>query len=288
MKSYTFNELSLPFADKWTAQQKIKHFLATCGACRNELKFGDLRVHKNLGKHPHNWLLAENYAVFNWLEDGDTTDADLFLDIITASPLITDADTQNERWIWSDFYYQERILYGLGAAHLLDTLAVSFASHTDWDKSEIEITHIYLDEAADDVVTKYPNVKHGSTIAHVKVHEEYFKVDYKILWEQRAIFLPNLLFQKQVEKQINRWASTNKETMLDTFCLLDKYATEWKTPNDIDKHFSEVSNVGNNRYVFDIKGNNLRLIAIITFQGAIEVRFVGTHAMYDRIDATNI
>lgn len=53
---------------------------------------------------------------------------------------------------------------------------------------------------------------------------------------------------------------------------------------------NSVDYVGNNRYVFNIKGNNFRLIVIILFTpGLIYIRFVGTHAEYDKIkDASQI
>ncbi|MBO4735957.1 MAG: type II toxin-antitoxin system HigB family toxin, partial [Paludibacteraceae bacterium] len=47
--------------------------------------------------------------------------------------------------------------------------------------------------------------------------------------------------------------------------------------------------VGNQHYVFNIRGNNYRLIVVIKFTiGTVLIRFVGTHAEYDKIDATTI
>lgn len=63
----------------------------------------------------------------------------------------------------------------------------------------------------------------------------------------------------------------------------------WKTPNDIKAQHGNASIVGNNRIVFNIKGNNFRLIAAINYATSIVyIRFVGTHQEYDRIDATTI
>ncbi|WP_436616679.1 type II toxin-antitoxin system HigB family toxin [Sorangium sp. So ce1024] len=46
----------------------------------------------------------------------------------------------------------------------------------------------------------------------------------------------------------------------------------------------------NNRVVFDIKGNNYRLIAQVKYGPLylVYIRFIGTHAEYDRIDATSV
>ena len=53
--------------------------------------------------------------------------------------------------------------------------------------------------------------------------------------------------------------------------------------------FNSVDYVGNQRYVFNIKGNNYRLVVAVKFTpGLIYIRFVGTHDEYDRIDVTTI
>jgi mRNA interferase HigB len=53
--------------------------------------------------------------------------------------------------------------------------------------------------------------------------------------------------------------------------------------------FKSVDAVGNNRFVFNVKGNDYRLVAIVLFQiKIIYIRFIGTHAEYDKIDCENI
>lgn len=65
---------------------------------------------------------------------------------------------------------------------------------------------------------------------------------------------------------------------------------EWNNLNDIKQTFNSVDYVGNNRYVFNIKGNDYRLVAIISFNAKkIYIRFIGTHSEYDKItDIKNI
>ena len=59
--------------------------------------------------------------------------------------------------------------------------------------------------------------------------------------------------------------------------------------NEMRTIFNSVDAVGNDRYVFNIKGNNFRLIALINFRGrTIYVLFVGTHSEYDKINASII
>ena len=48
--------------------------------------------------------------------------------------------------------------------------------------------------------------------------------------------------------------------------------------------FGSVDAVGNDRYVFNIKGNDYRLIAMIFFdKRTVYIRFIGTHAEYDKL-----
>lgn len=58
----------------------------------------------------------------------------------------------------------------------------------------------------------------------------------------------------------------------------------WKDFNDIRIDFPSADYVGNQHYVFNIKGNTYRLIVVIKFvPELIYIRFVGTHAEYDKI-----
>ncbi len=65
--------------------------------------------------------------------------------------------------------------------------------------------------------------------------------------------------------------------------------SKWKNFNDIKKEYPSASILQNNRVCFNIKGNNYRLIVRINFEIQIVwIRFIGTHAEYDKIDANNI
>lgn len=67
-----------------------------------------------------------------------------------------------------------------------------------------------------------------------------------------------------------------------------RHAT-WTTPQDIKDHYAGASFVGNNRVVFNIKGNDYRLIVAVAYRfQAVYIKFIGTHADYDRIDATTV
>ena len=64
----------------------------------------------------------------------------------------------------------------------------------------------------------------------------------------------------------------------------------WKKFADIKQTLNTVDYVGNDRYVFDIKGNNYRIVAVVLFiNQKVYMRFVGTHEEYEKIkDIKNI
>jgi mRNA interferase HigB len=85
-------------------------------------------------------------------------------------------------------------------------------------------------------------------------------------WERRA----------DCEQQLKAWyqeASNN----------------DWNGPYDIKGAYPSASILVDNRVVFNIKGNHYRLIVKINYDyKMVWIRFIGTHAEYDEIDATTI
>ena len=64
---------------------------------------------------------------------------------------------------------------------------------------------------------------------------------------------------------------------------------KWAGPQDIKAHYPSADILPGNRVVFNIKGNKYRLIVKIHYNtGIVFIRFIGTHAEYDRIDATRV
>jgi mRNA interferase HigB len=62
---------------------------------------------------------------------------------------------------------------------------------------------------------------------------------------------------------------------------------DWSSPADVKKQHRNASIVGNSRVVFIIGGNKYRLVVAFKYEARIAfVRFVGTHAAYDRIDVS--
>lgn len=74
----------------------------------------------------------------------------------------------------------------------------------------------------------------------------------------------------------------------------DASRADWKSPADIKAAYRNASFLTNNRVALqimssNIKGNDYRLIVAVHYnRGMMFIRFVGTHAEYDRIDASTI
>jgi mRNA interferase HigB len=79
-----------------------------------------------------------------------------------------------------------------------------------------------------------------------------------------------------------------------TLALNNWYAivkqADWNKPSDIKQVFNNADYVGNDRFVFNIKGNDFRLVSMIFFdKRTVYIRFIGTHSEYNRVDcSTNL
>jgi len=64
---------------------------------------------------------------------------------------------------------------------------------------------------------------------------------------------------------------------------------QWDTPDSVRHTYPTARILKNNRVVFNIRGNEYRLIVKINYAyGIVYIRFIGTHAEYDRINAEEI
>jgi mRNA interferase HigB len=64
---------------------------------------------------------------------------------------------------------------------------------------------------------------------------------------------------------------------------------DWASPVDVKRAIRNASILKDGRVVFNIAGNKYRIVVWINFPyRVVYVRFIGTHAQYDRIDAQNV
>ena len=75
---------------------------------------------------------------------------------------------------------------------------------------------------------------------------------------------------------VNRWIEQMEKAVFSNY-------------NELKSAFPTVDYIGKSRYVFDIKGNDFRLVAIVIFAArSLTVCFIGTHAEYDKIDCLTV
>lgn len=75
---------------------------------------------------------------------------------------------------------------------------------------------------------------------------------------------------------------------LETWYKICKKA-DWSNFNQVREFFPSADWVGEDRVVFNIKGNKYRLIARFSFRyKALQIKWIGTHAQYDEIDVLKI
>ena len=69
----------------------------------------------------------------------------------------------------------------------------------------------------------------------------------------------------------------------------DVKKAEWKNSNELKQLYKNASILGEGKVVFNIKGNDYRLVVAIDYDfQVIFIRFIGTHKQYDKIDAKTI
>lgn len=77
---------------------------------------------------------------------------------------------------------------------------------------------------------------------------------------------------------------TDSKTALENWYKIVKQS-EWTCFADVCNTFNSTDYAGNKRYVFNVKGNDYRIVAIIQFTiRVVLIRFVGTHQQYDKIE----
>jgi mRNA interferase HigB len=96
----------------------------------------------------------------------------------------------------------------------------------------------------------------------------------------------NIIKRKAIEDFIGNHADS-KSALLTWFATCKK--AEWENFNQLQLDFPEAFPVGDNRVVFDIKGNRYRLVARVLFMfKQIQIKWIGTHAEYNRIDVKRV
>ena len=134
-----------------------------------------------------------------------------------------------------------------------------------------------------------PNFNNQENVgSHTRSRRKKIKIPF---WELFLLSLKKNNHLRVVAKKILRdfWEIHGDcEQQLKSW-FQEASTAEWKNPNQIKLDYPSASILNDNRIVFNIKGNNYRLIVKVTYEyQMIWIRFIGTHAEYDKINANEI
>jgi mRNA interferase HigB len=92
------------------------------------------------------------------------------------------------------------------------------------------------------------------------------------------------------KSSLNKYSNVHfeiKDALLKWYQITKE--VDWRNYHELKNQFNSTDAVGNNRYVFNIKGNQYRLVALIIFETrTIFILFIGTHEEYNKIKANII
>jgi mRNA interferase HigB len=110
---------------------------------------------------------------------------------------------------------------------------------------------------------------------------------------QKGNFHDNIVWQLRVisiKKLRDFWLAGNAAAKgpLEAW-YAEAERANWKSPGDIKLLYPSASILANNRVVFNVKGNTLRIVVKIHYNTSmVYIRFVGTHADYDKVNAEEV
>ena len=236
-----FNELSLRnFApNEQIAQQWMSELITTIRAFTAQ----GVKVNLRSKEYFYTIILAPNYPVRRWLNDANERERRFIKNLATKTPLSVDLadleiqDIENSTGL-SEFRYQGELAIGLGVAHLLDTVAISFISDECWNCSSLEIQAQRINEENAELIHEIIEILHASHKNHVQNHAEWIQnrirngvIDGEDLWDRRKELFPNLDFCDAVGKQLTniRAGQLELQPVVKTLFELQKCCNNWKT-----------------------------------------------------------
>ncbi len=236
-----FNELSLSQVETILDARIVLEAFVKSSIKARELGFTEIRLHENSLANLYQLSLLDGYRIDNWLNDAEVS-SDLrlrFKDIIANPPLIKD-DEQDLRSVyeWSIFHIilnqVKHQVFGLGAAYVFGTLAISLGTHEEWAKPKLTISHTYLTlDGAEN--TDHVEINQFSNEELLLSHKVWIEKEKKDslektmdLWEKRTEYFPNIFLGTDVERQLLVIGLTKRfYQVVDCFNKLNDFAGKW-------------------------------------------------------------
>ncbi len=228
-----------PASNEQIAQQRMSEFIKTIKAIKAQGMKVSLRTKENF----HTIILAPNYPIRRWLNNANEVDRVFIKTLATKTPFSTDIansqiqDIENNASL-SEFIYQGELAIGLGIAHVLNTIAISFLSEECWDCSRLELEFRCFDNN-EELVQEKVEIIHVSRSSHVQEHVDLIQqikerirqgVDDGVeLWDRREELFPNLEFCDSVKKQLEniRTGQLELQPVANTLSEMQKCCENW-------------------------------------------------------------
>jgi len=239
---YMMNEKSLSKIEFREVLYKLLEQFVKAAMEANRIGLQELRLHEAALPDLFKMRLHDEYSIGAWLNDNrvDHDLRDRFREIVTSTPLVKAEELEEyELYSRSEFLKlleeKRQQVWGLGAAHIFDTLAISLDSHSEWQKTEVEIDHQWLDQEAN-LQQEPVLVRNFSSTESLQSHQEWWDQrqkdalkDSNELWDRRHEFFPNIELCGEVERQL-KVIGVSKEfsQIVDRLRTLDRYAAGWK------------------------------------------------------------
>lgn len=156
--------------------------------------------------------ISPGYSLWNWVND-PLVDLDWrrkFLSMATHGPFTEDVMCAEalERLSISEYSLRRQTALGLGAAHVLDGLAVSVDGDETWDEARLRVVLLSLSDQGE-LIEGEVEVRHAASPDHVEDHRPWLVaqqqaeiVNGETIWRRRAELFPALDFCPRVEAQL--------------------------------------------------------------------------------------
>lgn len=248
-----FNELSVKEGpDKETGRRWMKDLIEVYKKA-SPMGFKELKTTGGF----RTFQLAPGYSLNDWLYDQsiDRESRILVMTKASKSPFIEQLVEQkdNENHLLHEFKYKDQKAAGLGAAYLLESLAVSFANSSEWDNPSVELLVTQISEEGQ-LTESNECVNHASNPVHLDLLTQWINKrkranisNGKLLWLKRNEYFPHLKFCARVENQISAFSGSELEFYQITKHLfeLEDFCSTWTTdvfrPGDIPSKITQES-----------------------------------------------
>jgi hypothetical protein len=193
--------------------------------------------------------LAPNYPFQRWAAEARNRDAFRFLrSLENRAPFRLAGSQDSDQMV--EYVFDGDEAQGLGYAHALDGMAISFAICKDWDTSMVALTRrILVAENGDaELVESMVEARHVADPTHVRIHAQWLRTNDLInirsgrqLWECRAESFPHLEFLPVVENNLiildGHWLKPVRDRLIE----LERTMADWKSSQSMPVWQSKIT-----------------------------------------------